>query len=65
VHVDGNVQDARSALIRFEEMDKSMAKIIADRCRRPIEDVLAMMREDTYFNVHDALSNGLIDAVAD
>ncbi len=65
VRVGGNVQDARSALIRFEEMDRSMAQIIADRSSTPIEDVLTMMRSDTYFNAHSALSNGLVDEVAD
>lgn len=49
----------------LQTIDEVIASIYADRCKKPVKDVLEKMKSAAWINSADALSFGLVDKIAD
>ncbi|MHB1087115.1 MAG: ClpP family protease, partial [Minisyncoccota bacterium] len=63
VTIEGNVPDARASIEEFARLDDLMVGIIAEKTRRPLEEVRALMARDTHFDAKSALQFGLVDEI--
>jgi HK97 family phage major capsid protein len=59
--VGGNQQDMRDFAAVLDRIDNSIAELYAARTGIPKNDVLAMMREETWFSADEAVSRGFAD----
>lgn len=61
----GGESELESALTQLKNSKQTIAEAYAERCGKPIHDVLAAMHQETWFTAQEALEFGLIDKVVD
>jgi ATP-dependent protease ClpP protease subunit/uncharacterized small protein (DUF1192 family) len=63
--VRGNAQELRKAADMCEGMSNQIAQIYSDRTGKPVDEMRAMMQEETWMDAKTALQNGFINEVFD
>ena len=65
VNAWGNEHDLEDAIRLLRACKESILNVYARRCKKPRSDVGEMMRETTWMDASQALTNGFIDGVVD
>ena len=61
--VYGNADDLDKQAALLRQMDSSIAQSYADKTTLPLDDLLEMMRVETWLTAQDALDKGFIDRI--
>ena len=55
----GNVDEIRKGLAALESYDKSLVEIYSEFLKKDPEEILGLMKAETWYNVDDAIASGL------
>jgi ATP-dependent Clp protease protease subunit len=58
----GNVDEIRKGLAALESYDKSLVEIYSEFLKKDPEEILDLMKAETWYNVDDAIASGLATA---
>lgn len=59
----GNADDMEDAIVTLRKLDGAMAETYAARTGKPVEELLALMKAETYIGGQDAVDMGFADEV--
>ena len=61
--VQGNADDFSHAQASLNQLDLAMARLYASKSEQPVDDMLALMSAETYYDDEQAVSGGMASAI--